>query len=58
MTLNTDDPDMFRTSLAREYQVAQDALGFNALELRKLAQNSFRASFLPEERKREFLAEF
>lgn len=58
VTLNTDDPDMFRTSLVREYQVAQDALGFNALDLRNLAQNSFCASFLPEARKREFLAEF
>ncbi len=58
VTLNTDDPDMFRTSLVREYQVAQDALGFSNTELRELALNSFRASFLPESRKREILSTF
>ena len=58
VTLNTDDPDMFRTSLVREYQIAQDSLGFSDAELRELALNSFRASFLPEAKKREFLAKF
>ncbi len=58
VTLNTDDPDMFRTTLLHEYQIAQDALGFNDQNLRELAMNSFRASFLPEEKKREFLAKF
>jgi len=58
VTLNTDDPDMFRTSLAQEYQLAQDVFGFNEAELRRLAENSFRSSFLPEEKKREFLAKF
>ena len=58
LTLNTDDPDMFRTTLVREYQVAADALKFNQSELYDLAKNSFRASFLPEEHKRELLAKF
>src|SRR5271169_1599496 len=58
VTLNTDDPDMFCTSLGREYQIAQDAFGLNEDELRRLAANSLRASFLPEERKREFLVKF
>jgi len=58
VTLNTDDPDMFRTSLVREYQIAQDVFGFTEAELRRLAKNSFRASFLPEAKKREFLAKF
>jgi adenosine deaminase/aminodeoxyfutalosine deaminase len=57
-TLNTDDPDMFRTSLIGEYQIAQDVFGFSEAELRRLAENSFRASFLPEEMKREYLAKF
>jgi adenosine deaminase/aminodeoxyfutalosine deaminase len=55
VTLNTDDPDMFRTSLGREYELAQDALGFSNDALRELAKNSFRASFLPEQKKREYL---
>jgi aminodeoxyfutalosine deaminase len=58
VTLNTDDPDMFRTSLLREYQIAQEAHGFAPSELHYLAQNSFQASFLPEARKRELLARF
>jgi len=56
VTLNTDDPDMFRTSLVREYEIARDAFGFSNDELRELARNSFRASFLPKDRKRELLA--
>ena len=58
VTLNTDDPEMFRTTLAREYQVAQDSLGFNISELLKLAQNSFRASFLSEQKKQDFINRF
>ena len=57
ITLNTDDPAMFRTSLAREYQLAQTAFGFTDPELRQLAQNSFRASFLPDSVKDRFTTE-
>jgi adenosine deaminase/aminodeoxyfutalosine deaminase len=56
ITLNTDDPEMFQTTLVREYQIAQDAFGFTNAELTQLAANSFRASWLPEERKRELLS--
>ena len=55
VTLNTDDPEMFQTTLCGEYRLAQDAFGFTREELRQLAANSFRASWLPEERKRELL---
>lgn len=55
VTLNTDDPEMFQTSLVREYQIAQQSFGFTDDELRRLAANSIRASWLPEERKRELL---
>jgi adenosine deaminase/aminodeoxyfutalosine deaminase len=58
LTLNSDDPAMFHTSLAREYQLAQEAFGFTDDELRRLAANSFRASFLPEEEKRDWLKRF
>jgi adenosine deaminase/aminodeoxyfutalosine deaminase len=55
ITLNTDDPAMFATSLAREYQLAQDTFEFTDEHLRELARNSFEASFLPGEKKLEFL---
>ena len=58
VTLNTDDPAMFQTSLSREYQVAQHTFGFTDAQLRELAMNSFRASFLSEDRKRALLARF
>jgi adenosine deaminase/aminodeoxyfutalosine deaminase len=55
ITLNSDDPAMFGTSLSREYQLAQDKFGFTDEHLRELARNSFEASFLPAERKVNFL---
>jgi len=51
LTLNTDDPAMFSTSLTREYQLAQTEFGFTDEHLRELARNSFEASFLPAEKK-------
>jgi len=55
ITLNTDDPGMFRTTLSREYRLAQDSFGFSDEHLRELARNSFEASFLPAEQKLFFL---
>jgi adenosine deaminase/aminodeoxyfutalosine deaminase len=55
LTLNSDDPAMFRTSLAEEYGLVQETFGFTDEHLRELARNSFEASFLPPEKKIEFL---
>ncbi len=55
ITLNSDDPAMFGTSLNREYELAQSEFGFTDEHLRELARNSFEASFLPAEKKVEFL---
>jgi len=55
VTLNSDDPAMFSTSLSREYQLVQDQFGFTDEHLRELARNSFEAAFLPAEKKLEFL---
>jgi aminodeoxyfutalosine deaminase len=55
VTLNSDDPAMFSTSLAREYQLAQNSFSFSDEHLRELARNSFEASFLPPEKKLAFL---
>ncbi len=55
VTLNSDDPAIFGTSLDREYQLAQDTFGFSDDQLREIARNSFEASFLPAEKKLQYL---
>src|SRR6266853_3060515 len=55
LTVNSDDPAMFRTSLVEEYALVQESFGFTDEHLRELARNSFEASFLPAEKKIEFL---
>jgi adenosine deaminase/aminodeoxyfutalosine deaminase len=55
LTLNTDDPAMFGTSLTHEFELAQSEFGFTDEHLRELARNSFEASFLPAEKKVHFL---
>jgi aminodeoxyfutalosine deaminase len=46
VTLNSDDPPMFGTSLSNEYLVAATVLRLSAAELAGLAANAVRASFL------------
>jgi len=58
LTLNTDDPALFRTSLNEEYQLAQSTFRFTNEHLRELARNSFEASFLPPELKIQYLNSF
>jgi adenosine deaminase/aminodeoxyfutalosine deaminase len=55
VTLNTDDPEMFQTSLCWEYELAQQEFNFSDDHLHELARNSFEASFLPPQKKLEFL---
>jgi len=48
VTLNSDDPAFFGSDLANEYLLAHTQQGFTREELRQLAANSIRASFLPD----------
>ncbi len=56
VTLNSDDPAFFNSDLANEYLLAHTEQGFTRDELRQLAANSLRASFLPEAGKTAWLA--
>jgi aminodeoxyfutalosine deaminase len=51
VTLNSDDPALFHSDLAQEYEGAREHFGFTGEHLRELAANSIEASFLPAERK-------
>ncbi len=57
VTLNSDDPPMFATTLAEEYRVAARVFGFGERELADFARNGVRASYLAPERKQALLAE-
>ncbi len=58
VTVNTDDPKLFGNSLAEEYRLLQDRLGFTSEELQALTLNGIRASWLSEPRKDALLAGF
>ena len=56
VTLNSDDPAFFGSDLANEYLLAHTEQGFSREELRQLAANSIRASFLPNPEKAAWLS--
>jgi len=57
VTLNSDDPAFFGSDLANEYLLAHTEQGFTRKELRRLAANSIRGSFLPDSEKARWLAQ-
>ncbi|KAM9828567.1 adenosine deaminase isoform 2-T2 [Syngnathus typhle] len=54
-SLNTDDPLIFGSTLQLDYSVAQEHMGFNHDEFKRLNICSASSCFLPEEEKRELL---
>ena len=56
VTLNSDDPAFFGSDLANEFLLAHTEQKFTRNELRQLASNSIRTSFLPAEAKAAWLA--
>jgi len=45
ITLNTDDPALFDTTLGREYEIAEQQFGFTAEKLKNIVDNGFRYRF-------------
>jgi aminodeoxyfutalosine deaminase len=56
VTLNTDDPPLFHTSLNEEYHRAVVECGLTLAELDEVAVNAARASYLPEAEKKALVA--
>jgi adenosine deaminase len=57
VTINSDDPPMFSTTLNHEYAVASELLGLDARGVADLARAAVRASFLDDTGKTALLAE-
>ena len=57
VTLNSDDPPMFGTTLTQEYRRAASAFGLGREQLAALAANGVRASFLDDAAKQALVEE-
>lgn len=53
VTVNTDDPKMFGNSLAEEYELLVERLGFSRADIRTLILNAVDAAWLPQTEKSE-----
>jgi len=57
VTINSDDPPMFGTTLDHEYEIAAQLLDLDEAGIADLAKNAVRASFMSEEEKAALAAE-
>ena len=57
VTINSDDPPMFSTTVDHEYEIAAELLGLDTDGVADLARAGVRASFLDDAGKRALLAE-
>lgn len=58
VTLSTDDPAMFHTSLDESYRAAVEKMGLSAAEAVDLAEASFRYAFLRDDEKSRMITDF
>ncbi len=58
VTVNSDDPPMFSTTLNDEYRFLARTFGYDAAGLARLSRNGVKASFLSQARKTALLTEF
>ena len=57
VTLNSDDPPHFHTSLAREYEIARDAFGYDEAALAGFTRTAIEAAFVDETTRRRLLTQ-
>lgn len=55
VTVNTDDPVFFKSDLLNEYWICYKELNFTLDEIKRLVINSFKATYLPENEKSEWI---
>ena len=55
VTLNSDDPPFFRTSLEDEYRVAEEQFGFNKEMLVQCTRTALEAAFVDEQTRTELM---
>lgn len=53
VTINSDDPPMFNTTLTDEFIAIADAFGYDVAQLQTFSLNALRASFSPDEKKQQ-----
>ena len=58
VTVNSDDPPLFNTTLIDEYTLLAREFGYHHADLARIARNAFVAAGLPADRKRQLLTDF
>lgn len=58
VTVNSDDPTMFNTSITKEYQVLAQELGFSLNDLKCVSFNGIAASFMSDRSKESMKSQF
>ena len=58
VTVNSDDPTMFNTSINQEYLALAQRLGFTVSDLKSLSMNGIRASFMSDRNKELMKSQF
>jgi len=58
ITVNSDDPPLFNTSLCREYQLLIDEFGYSKRDVLRIARTAFEVCYAEDVLKTRMLAEF
>lgn len=56
VTLGSDDPTFFNTSIGREYEIAKEEFGFTDAELMRITRNAIEEAFIDEPARKKLLS--